>query len=316
MNPTTHESMVDRLARRVVVPLALALDIVQMLIRVLETTMRIILPDAYTAWQAHAGLLAPLFYLSAVTVMVSMAIGLCAMLYLVMPLTYLINKRIESLVNIRNKKVKAEMTRAFTAKKKRYNGLLRLAISVPILFSISYFFPNGGVFVTLLTAAADIAAPIIILYVISNAEKEIDDIDPQETTSAKARAIALDGLERINPAAGLSVTNARMLRHGLDGNLSGMIDAAIPREAVKKVYTITEICGKLGVSSAKDSPDRKAIWRTVKRAAEDYPQLVDKDKRGYLFPGQLWDEYFGDFTPSESRRTDPGPAAAFNPAGA
>lgn len=298
------KSMVDTLARRFVVPVALFLDVLTSLIRIAETTIQLILPDVYDGWIKHEGTpLTIAYYVSALIVVTGISIGVTASLFLAMPLLYQINRRLDAALKIRNRRVRRDMMIHLNQKKKRYNFYVWCACSVPILFGASYFLAALKIgFLIWLTAAADIAAPLIILYTITQTEREASDIDPQERAVTVATDVVLDNVGNIrqSEAGLLRKEQAAMLKAGTEGDIEGMIDAATPRDDADRYYTISEICKKLGVPTGRDSSDRKRIWRIVHLAYKSGEMDIRRAEkgRGYLVPGKLFDKLFGDYQPS------------------
>lgn len=296
-------SMVDAIARRFVVPLALALDIAATFIRIAQSTIQLILPDVYAAWAAHTNGLTTFFYYSSnVIVIAAISIGTTASLFLTMPLLYQISTRIDAANQIKNKKIKRERLAHLREKRTAYNRLVQWAISVPLLFGASFFLAgfHWGI-LDIITAIADIAAPIIILYTITNSEREYKSLDPQErtmhTTTDVVIASATQIGQRFGSDTGLSIREAHMLKRGIEGDIEGMIDATIPLDPKVRYYTVTELCRKLGVSSDSRSPYRKAVQRIVERAYKAGELTIRQDeKRGaWLVPSTLYDDLFGSF---------------------
>ena len=297
-------SIVDSMARRYVVPAALLLDVLTTLIRIAETSLQLVLPDVGAAWSAHKspGLNAA-YYASGVLVIAGISLGVTASLFLAMPLTYQINKRLDAAMKIKNRRVRREMAEHLRAKRNRYRGYVALACLVPLLFSASFFLSSlHWPFIPILTAAADISAPLIILFVITQTEREAGDIDTQERSVQVATEVVLGNLQKVqhNDQGELAPAHAQMLRAGADGDLDGMIDAAVPRQEGETYYTVTDICLKLGVPEGRESSDRKRIWRIVNAAFLEGKSGVRKaDKgRGYLVPSASFDRLFGDYKPS------------------
>jgi hypothetical protein len=292
------------MARRYVVPVALLLDVLTTLIRIAETSIQLVLPDVGAAWLAHKGpLLTPLYYGAGITVIIGISVGVTASLFLAMPLTYQINKRLDAALRIKNRRVRKEMSEHLRAKRKRYQGYVALSCAVPLLFSASFFLGNlHWPIVQVITAAADIAAPLIILFVITQTEREAGDVDAQEQSVQVATSVVLSNLSAVkhNEDGELRPAHAQMLRAGADGDLDGMIEAATPRDDDEQYYTVTDICGKLGVSDGRESSDRKRVWRIVNTAFLEGKSGVRRAPkgRGYLVPSSAFDRLFGDYRPS------------------
>lgn len=298
------KSIVDSLARRFVVPVALVLDVITSLIRIAETTVQLILPNVYAAWIQHSGaVLTALFYGSALVVVAGISLGVTASLFLAMPLLYSINRRIDSAMKIRNRRVRKDMLDHLTHKRGRYKGYVVWAVSVPVLFGASYFLAATHLgFLMWITAAADIAAPLIILYVITQTEREASDIDPQEQAVTVATDVVLTNVKNIRQTEEgvLRKEQAAMLKAGTEGDIEGMIDAATPHDEADRYYTISDICGKLSVPATRESADRKKIWRIVNQAYKAGETDIRRAQkgRGYLVPGKLLDKLFGDYKPA------------------
>lgn len=318
--PSSNEpatSMVDSLARYFVVPIALALDIVTMLIRITETTIQLTLPDVYAMWAAHTDkAIAFFYYLSNIIVIAGISIGVTASLFLAMPLLYLIEHRIEAAHKVKNRRTRKEMLTFLEAKRKRYNRYTMLAVSVPILFGISFFLSQQHIeFLKFVTAAADIAAPIIVLFVITQTEREHKDKDTQEQAIGIATDVVLGNMRNIRETATgvLRKAEAAMLKAGTEGDIEGMIDAATPHDENDRFYTIVDICKRLGIPTDRDAPERKKVYRIVYKAVHEGEASIRRDKkgRGYLVPGKLFDKLFGDYladkqgvvVPKDSDRT-------------
>lgn len=303
-SPASHDvSIVDMIARRFVVPAALILDVATTLIRIAETTMQIVLPEASVAWERHAGpILAPLYYTSALVVILGISIGVTASLFLSMPLLYQINRRIDSAMRIRERRLRKDMCEHLTGKRRRYKGLIAAACAVPLLFGASYFLSNFHIGVlTWVTALADIAAPIIVLFVITQTEREHADIDPQEIAVETATTVVLTNLRNIRQADDgmLTQPQAATLKAGTSGDIEGMIDASTPRDDDDRYYTVSDICKKLGVSADRESADRKKVYRIIHQAYRNGETAISRAAkgRGFQVPGKLFDRLFGDFQP-------------------
>jgi hypothetical protein len=298
---TAPNSLVEMFARGLVVPVALVLDIVTMLIRVTETTIQLTIPDVYKQWQDHVDpRIAILYYVVAIVVVAGLSIGVTASLFLAMPLLYLIDHRIEAAQKVRNRRTRKEMLAFLKTKRSRYQGYTRLAVAVPVLFGVSYFLnQQHWEFIKWVTAVADIAAPIIVLFVITQTEREHKDIDAQEEAIVIATDVVMSNMRSIKDSAGglLKKEQAAMLKAGTEGDVEGMIDAATPRDDVDRLYTIVEICRRLGVSTERDSKERKKVYRIVVRAVHEGETEIRRDRkgRGYLVPGKLFDKLFGDW---------------------
>ena len=300
---TLNASIVDLIARRVVVPAALVLDVATTLIRIAETTMQIVLPDVSAAFERHqSALLAALFYGSALVVILGISIGVTASLFLSMPLMYQIGRRIDSAVKIRDRRMRKDMVEHLKEKRQRYTAYVGLACSVPVLFGMSYFLANFHLGVlTWVTAVADIAAPIIILFVITQTEREAGDLDPQEIAVETATGVVLSNLRSIKQAEGglLTQPQAMTLKAGTAGDIEGMIDASTPRDDDDRYYTVAEICHKLNVSADRDDSNRKKVYRIAhdaQKAGEVDIRKAPKG-RGLEVPGKLIDKLYGDFQP-------------------
>jgi hypothetical protein len=294
-----EEGTVNRLASRYVVPAALVLDIITMLIRIAETTIQLTLPEAYAAWSHHDGqILTVLYYAAGIIVVIGLSLGVSASLFVSMPLLYEIERRIDAAQRNKNRRVRRDQVAALTRKKGRYARYIGLACTVPVLFGASYFLSQQGIaWLKYLTAIADVAAPIIVLFVITQTEREHSDIDPQERAVSKASDVLIENLNRITPDGGLlRKEQAAMLKAGTEGDLEGMIDAATPQDETDRYYTIVDICRRLGFPTARDSAPRKKIYRIVALAYRQRQQGVIRSSkgRGYLVPGKAFDALFGD----------------------
>lgn len=301
--PTLNASIVDLIARRVVVPAALVLDVATTLIRIAETTMQIVLPDVSAAFERHQSpFLSALFYGSALVVILGISIGVTASLFLSMPLMYQIGRRIDSAVKIRDRRMRKDMVEHLREKRKRYSAYVALACSVPVLFGLSYFLANFHLgILTWVTAVADISAPIIILFVITQTERESGDLDPQEIAVETATGVVLSNLRSIRQTDGgmLTQPQAMTLKAGTAGDIEGMIDASTPRDDDDRYYTIAEICRKLNVSADRDDSNRKKVYRIAHDAQKAGEVDIRKSSkgRGLEVPGKLIDKLYGDFQP-------------------
>lgn len=294
-----QEGTVNHLATRYVVPAALVLDIITMLIRIAETTIQLTLPEAFTAWANHTGqIMTILYYTAGIIVVLGLSLGVSASLFVSMPLLYEIERRIDAANRNKNRRVRRDQVAALTRKKSRYARYIGLACAVPVLFGSSYFLAQQGIgWLKYLTAIADIAAPIIVLFVITQTEREHQDIDPQERAVSKASDVLIENLNHITPAGGmLKREQAAMLKAGTEGDLEGMIDAATPQDETDRYYSIIDICRRLGLPTARDSSPRKRIYRIVALAYRQRQQGVVRSSkgRGYLVPGKSFDALFGD----------------------
>jgi len=291
-------SIVNVVARRVA-SLALILDVVTLLIRIAETTIQITLPDLSMAWTEHHGsVLTVLFYTAGITVVIGLSIGVSASLFMSMPLLYEIDKRIDAVTKIKNRRARKEMTLYLTTKRSRYFRYILLAVLVPLLFGASYFLSNLGLgWLKYVTAIADIAAPIIVLFVLSQTEREHDNSDPQEQAIKKATDVMLENMNHISSRDGtLTRGQANVLKAGTEGDIEAMIDAATPEDTSDRWYTIVDICKRLGFSIDRDSSQRKKVYRIVSSAYSSRLHDVRRSAkgRGYLVPGRAFDALFGD----------------------
>lgn len=294
-----QDGTVNRLATRYVVPAALVLDIITMLIRIAETTIQLTLPEAYVAWLHHDGqVMTLLYYAAGIIVVLGLSLGVSASLFVSMPLLYEIERRIDAANRNKNRRVRRDQVAALAHKKQRYARYIGMACAVPVLFGVSYFLGQQGIdWLKYLTAIADIAAPIIVLFVITQTEREHADVDPQERAVSKASDVLIENLNRIQPDGGLlKKEQAAMLKAGSEGDLEGMIDAATPQDETDRYYTIIDICRRLGLPTARDSSPRKRIYRIVALAYRQRQQGVVRSSkgRGYLVPGKSFDALFGD----------------------
>lgn len=313
--PTIHQgnkSIVDNVARKFIVPVALALDGMATLIRIADTTVQLTLPNVYTGWEAHKdGLTNVLYYTSAFIVISAISLGITAALFLLNPLMYVVNNRIETANHISNKKTKLERLKMLGAKKQRYQNYNKMAIGPVLAFGISYFLsqriPGNGI-IQALTAAADIAAPLIILFVIAQTEREMNSNDAQESTMAESQHIVMTNVRRVGQSSTdgtLTAQQATMLKRGMDGDVGGMVDATVPIDTQERMYTISQICAKLDagrgiITTDRDDPNRRRISRIVSKsqAGGDYDIIKDA-KRGWLVPAKLIDKLFGDYIPTK-----------------
>jgi hypothetical protein len=309
--PALDVSIVDTIARRVVVPAALVLDVATTLIRIAETTMQIVLPEASAAFEQHRSpVLAALFYSSALIVILGISIGVTASLFLSMPLLYQINRRIDSAVKIRDRRLRKDMVDHLRDKRARYKWYVVAACSVPVLFGMSYFLASFHIgALTWVTAVADIAAPIVVLFVITQTEREQHDIDPQEVAVEAATSVVLGNLRSIRQTDGgmLTQPQAATLKAGTSGDIEGMIDASTPHDDTDRYYTLTDVCHKLNVSADRESADRKKVYRIVGQAYKTGEAGIRRASkgRGFLVPGKLLDQLFGDFQPVNKSAVKP-----------
>jgi hypothetical protein len=307
-------SMVDAIARRYVVPLALGLDVATTAIRVTETSVQLILPDLFAAWNSHAGLpLSIAYYTLNLVVIAGLALGVTASLFLAMPLLALVNRKLDNAAHIRRPRVRKEKVAALLRKRSRCVRYIWLACAVPLLFGVSYVL--GGLHLSWLvwvTAFADIAAPIIVLFVITQTEREAYATDTQEQAIDVANGVVIGALRGIhhNASGVLQVGQAAMLRAGTDGDVEGMINAATPRDSTTRYLTVNDVCARLSIPTERDAPGRRRVARRVKDVYDMGGTAIIKGKpgEGYLIPGTLYDELFGDWQggrPSATRTPRP-----------
>ena len=295
-------SMVDTIARRFVVPLALVLDIAATFIRIAQTTVQLTLPDVYAAWNSHtSGVTGALYYTSNAIVIAAISIGTTASLFLTMPLLYQIATRLDAASQIRNKKIKNERLKHLRQKQRRYVNLVVSAIIVPLMFGVSYFLASFHLgILDFVTAIADIAAPILILYTITNSEREYRNLDPQERTMKTTTDVVITSANRIGDkfgTQGISAQEATMLKRGIEGDITGMIDATIPLDPKVRYYSVTEICHKLHVTADSRSPYRKRIQRIIEAAYKGGELRIrqDEKRQAWMVPASIFDDLFGSF---------------------
>lgn len=309
--PTRGQSMVNSLARRVVAPVALVLDIVATFIRIADTSVQLLNPDAYKVWQLHKDAGTAFFWSLALYLVIgAIAIGTTASLFMLYPVIAQQHDRIEAARSIKNKRVKNERIKSLQEKLERYRGLRRLAILTPVLFGVAYFLKSlvgdlsfGATLIQIITAITDIIAPLAILQVLTSVEKEYDRMDAQERTMEASTNMVISQVARVAEqftGDTLTARQALILKSGMDGDIGGMIDAAVPRDERQRMYTITDLCHKYDCGTDKDDPGRKAIYRKVTAAyAAGMLEIIKDTKKGWMVPGKLLDELFGDWKPPQ-----------------
>jgi len=295
---TQGDSIVDRLARQFVIPAAVGLDIATTVIRVVTTGSQMIIPAAYVAWQAHTGPWLTLAYdLAGVVVLAGLALGTTAAAQLSMTLLYVVNKRVDAAHDIRNPKRRKFTLSKLTEQRTRVVRYIAFTCASLVLFFA------GGVLDALhiggvgwVSALADIAAPLIALFVITQTEREAGARDPNERAVATAQSVVLSSLSDIRRGEdkALNPRDAEMLKRGLDGDLQGMIDAALPLDTSEPFYTITDLCKRLGFDAGPDSAQRKQVYRAVRRARDKGETRIRQGKNGLEVPGSLIDFLLGD----------------------
>ncbi len=281
---------------------ALFLDLIATIIRVGQVLSQLTLPDAYAAYAAHADpVLAALYYGAGIEVVLAIALGVTAGAFLSFRLIYLINRRIAAAHKIRTKRTRQERLKMLEARLSRYAGLRNLSVVPLVLFGIPYFFASLDIpGMNLFDAVTGVAAPVIILYVVSQTEQEADNIDAEEIMQDVTTRVVVSQAEKIAERVGGKITpqDALMLSRAADGDLPGVIEAGLPRNEAERYYTITEICARFGVSPHRDSPDRKKLYRIAADARRNGEMEIVRDlRRGILVPSRLFDKLFGDFQP-------------------
>jgi hypothetical protein len=146
------------------------------------------------------------------------------------------------------------------------------------------------------SAVADIAAPLVALFVITQTEREAGAHDPNERAVATAQSVVLSSLSDIRRGEdkALNPRDAEMLKRGLDGDLQGMIDAALPLDTSEPYYTITALCQRLGFDPSAESAQRKTVYRAIRRARDKGETRIRQGKNGLEVPGSLIDHLLGD----------------------
>lgn len=282
--------------RRVFIPATIALEVVALIDRVLETGTQFTRPALYVAWSA-TGLSTAMFFL----VLIAIAVGTVTAIMSSITLLAQTHAAIEDAIHIRARKVRVDSLASLRQRVRRYQVFIGGSFVLFVVLGVVYFLAGRLTWLGLVGTLVDIVAPFWSMVVVGMTERDHDRRSPQQHAMAAASAKLVDSVGAVQVTDGkLSHVGADLLRSGKDGDLDGMLSAMTERDADDTYYTIAAICQKLNVSADRDSPDRKRIYRVIARARAAGAEGIRLNPRTHAVevPGALWDRLFGAFEPA------------------